>query len=31
MELDAEAIHVGGLVTIVFEEVHGHRLVVVDG
>jgi hypothetical protein len=25
MELDAEAIHVGSVVTIIFEEVHGHR------
>jgi hypothetical protein len=25
MEFDAEAIHVGSVVTIVFEEVHGHR------
>jgi hypothetical protein len=35
MELDAEAMHVGGLETIVFKEVHGHRfwlwLVEVDG
>lgn len=25
MELDAEAIHVGSVVTIIFKEVHGHR------